>query len=146
MVFAAFSTFLSSVYVVSKKSSLSFWTALLGAGSNVAMNLLLIPRIGVLGAAIATLLSYVLVFLVRAVSIRKLLPFSLAVLTVLADSVLLSVQAVFLTLQLPGWLPAQAVCLAPLLLLNGKPLLQAVKKLLGARCALKKGRPYHPPR
>lgn len=81
----------------------------------------------------------------RAVSIRKLLPFSLAVPSVLADSVLLSVQAVFLTLQLPGWLPAQAVCLA-LLLLNGKPLLQAVKKLLGARCALKKGRPYHTPR
>ena len=146
MVFAAFSTFLSSVYVVSKKSSLSFWTALLGAGSNVAMNPLLIPRIGVLGAAIATLLSYVLVFLVRAVSIRTLLPFSLAVPTVLADSVLLSAQAVFLTLQLPGWLPAQAVCLALLLLLNGKPLLQAVKKLLGARCTLKKGRPYHPPR
>lgn len=79
----------------------------------------------------------------RAVSIRKLLPFLLAVPTVLADSVLLLVQAVFLTLQLPGWLPAQAVCLA-LLLLNGKPLLQAVKKLLGARCTLKKDRPYPP--
>ena len=33
MVFASFSTFLSSVYVVSKKSTLSFWTALLGAGA-----------------------------------------------------------------------------------------------------------------
>lgn len=50
MVFAAFSTFLSSVYVVLKKSSLSFWTVLLGAGSNVILTLILIPRIGVMGA------------------------------------------------------------------------------------------------
>lgn len=133
MVFASFSTFLSSVYVVSKRSGLSFWTALLGAGSNVALNLLLIPRIGVLGAALATLLSYVLVFLVRAVSIRKLLPFSLAVPTALLDAVLLTVQAVFLTLQIRGWIFAQAVCMAFLLVLNGKPLLLAVKKLFGAR-------------
>ena len=68
MVFAAFSTFLSSVYVVLKKSSLSFWTVLLGAGSNVILTLILIPRIGVMGAALATLASYILVFFVRAVS------------------------------------------------------------------------------
>ena len=133
MVFASFSTFLSSVYVVSKKSTLSFWTALLGAGSNVLLNLLLIPRVGVLGAAIATLLSYVLVFLVRVRSIRSLLPFSLAVPTVLLDAALLILQAAFLTLQLPGWIAVQAVCLTLLLIFNGKPLLLAVKKLFGAR-------------
>ena len=133
MVFASFSTFLSSVYVVSKKSTLSFWTALLGAGSNVLMNLLLIPRIGVLGAAVATLLSYVLAFLVRAVSIRKLLPFSLAAWTVLLDAALLTIQAAFLTWQIPGWISVQAVCLILLLILNGKPLLLAAGKLFGVR-------------
>ena len=138
MAFAAFSTFLSSVYVVSKRSTLSFWTALLGAGSNVLLNLLLIPRIGVMGAAAATLMSYVLVFLVRSVSIRRLLPFSLAGPVVALDVLLLTVQAVFLTLQLPGWAPVQAACLALLLILNAKPLLQAVNKLFGAR---RKGEP-----
>ena len=133
MVFASFSTFLSSVYVVSKKSTLSFWTALLGAGSNVVMNLLLIPRIGILGASIATLASYVLVFLVRAYSIRRLLPFSLASATVLSDAAILILQAVFLTLQMRGWVFMQALCLTLLLLLNGKPLLLAARKLFGAR-------------
>ena len=38
-----------------------------------------------------------------------------------------------LTLQLPGWISIQAFCLALLLILNGKPLLLAVKKLFGAR-------------
>lgn len=133
MVFAAFSTFLSSVYVVSKKSTLSLWTALLGAGSNVVLNLLLIPRIGILGAALATLNSYVLVFLVRAVSIRRLLPFSLAIPVVVLDAFLLTGQALMLTLQLPGWIPAQVFCLALLLILNGKPLLLAAGKLFGER-------------
>lgn len=132
MVFASFSTFLSSIYVVSKKSALSFWTALLGAGSNVLMNLLLIPRAGVMGAALATLLSYVLVFFVRAVSIRSLLPFSLAVPTVLLDAALLAIQSAFLTLQLPGWIAIQTLCLTLLLILNGRPLLLAIKKLFGA--------------
>lgn len=133
MVFAAFSTFLSSVYVVSKKSTLSFWTALLGAGSNVLLNLLLIPRIGIMGAALATLASYVLVFLIRAVSVRKILPFSLALPTLILDTALLAVQALTLTLQMRGWVPAQLACAALLLILNAKPLLLAVKKLFGER-------------
>ena len=133
MVFAAFSSFLSSVYVVSKRSGLSFWTSLFGAGSNVILNLLLIPRIGVQGVALATFASYVLVFLARAGSVRRLLPFSLAAPTVALDVLLLVVQAVWLTMQLPGWRLVQAVCLTALLILNMKPLLLAVKNLFGVR-------------
>ena len=132
MVFAAFATFLSSVYVVSKKSGLSFWTAMLGASSNVAFNLLLIPRIGVMGAAIATLISYVLVFIIRAMSIRKLMPFSLALSTVALDVLVLTIQAAALSLQPRGWVAAQLLCITALLILNIKPLLLAADKLFGA--------------
>ena len=131
MVFSAFSTFLSSVYVVSKKSSLSFWTAMLGAASNVILNLLLIPRIGIMGAAIATFVSYVLVFLVRAISIKKLFPFPLALPTVIIDILILAVQAAAITLQVHGWIPIQAACITALLIFNAKPLLLAIKKLFG---------------
>lgn len=101
----------------------------------IGLNILFLAvlHLGVMGAAMATLFSYVLVFLVRAVSIRRLLPFSLAVPTVLLDALLLTMQAAFLTLQLPGWIAIQAVSLTLLLILNGKPLLLAVKKLFGAR-------------
>lgn len=119
MVFAAFSTFLSSVYVVLKKSSLSFWTALLGAVSNVILTLILIPRIGVMGAALATLASYILVFFVRAVSIRRLLPFPLI--------------SRWFPRWASCWFPAQAPLVFLLLILNAKPLLLTAKKLFGAR-------------
>lgn len=51
MIAAAFSNFMGSVYVVTKKSTASLWISLAGAAANIALDLLLIPRIGVQGAA-----------------------------------------------------------------------------------------------
>lgn len=39
MAAAAFSNFMGSVYVITKKSSASFWTSMVGAGVNIALNL-----------------------------------------------------------------------------------------------------------
>lgn len=51
MIAAAFSSFMGSVYVVTKKSTASLWTSLAGAAANIALDLFLIPRIGVQSAA-----------------------------------------------------------------------------------------------
>jgi O-antigen/teichoic acid export membrane protein len=72
VIFTCFSTFTGSVYVASKKSMRSMWTALIGAGLNLLLNLLLIPGWGMYGAAVATLISYLLIFAVRAVDTRKI--------------------------------------------------------------------------
>lgn len=66
MVFSSFVTFMGSVYVVEKKSILSFWTAMAGAVINLLLNRILIPTpLGIQGAAIATFVSYFAVFLLR---------------------------------------------------------------------------------
>lgn len=49
--------FLASV-TISKRTDLLVWVTLLGAGVNIGSNLLLIPKIGMVGAAWATFLSY----------------------------------------------------------------------------------------
>ena len=105
------------------------------------LTLILIPRIGVMGAALATLASYILVFFVRAVSIRRLLPFPLAVPIVTLDAGLLSAQALLAFPLISRWFPRWASCWFPaqaplvflLLILNAKPLLLTAKKLFGAR-------------
>lgn len=58
MIFASFAAFMGSVYVVTKKSSLSFWTAMAGAGVNLLLNLLLIPSVGIQGAAVLYLAKF----------------------------------------------------------------------------------------
>jgi O-antigen/teichoic acid export membrane protein len=68
--FSCFVTFLGSVYMVEKKSIISLVTTLVGAVINVMLNLLLIPVVGVNGAAFAMFASYFVVFILRQ-KIRK---------------------------------------------------------------------------
>ena len=74
-VFSCFATFLSSIYAATKKSLNSMWTSIAGAVTNIILNFLLIPKIGVQGAAIATLASYLLCYLLRLADTRKAVRF-----------------------------------------------------------------------
>lgn len=77
-VFSGFTAFVGSVYLVKKKSMMTFLTSMSGAAVNVVLNLLLIPKIEAQGAAIATLISYGVVFVIRAANVRRYVPFSLS--------------------------------------------------------------------
>lgn len=70
---ACLGTFFASVYVAEKRSSATLVTTLAGAGVNLAGNALLIPLYGAMGAAVATLLSYLVILIARAVHSRSLL-------------------------------------------------------------------------
>ena len=74
-VFTALCTFLGSVYFASKRTVGSMLTALAGAVLNVALNLLLIPPFGAMGASVATFASYFAVCILRLVTVRRLIPF-----------------------------------------------------------------------
>lgn len=131
MIFTAFVSFTGTVYVVTKQSGISFITAMAGAVINIALNLLLIPSpLGVQGAAIATFLSYFAVFLIRAVNSRKYIPFKLYGGHIAVNTVLISVQIVFSVLELPFWIPVQAVCLLLLAAVNFKFLLPCLTRLI----------------
>lgn len=71
--FHAMSGFLGSVYTAAKKTKMVFVSTVLAAASNVVMNIILIPIMGTMGAAIATWVSYFLIWLVRLVNTRKIL-------------------------------------------------------------------------
>lgn len=129
MVFSTFATFLGSVYMVTKKSGLSFWTAMAGAGANLALNLLLIPSVGIQGAAIATAVSYLLSFTIRMVTTRCLIPFRLSVGHLFGNSLVLIVQTTLAVQSIPGWHIAQLVCLFILILWNGRTLLTTARKI-----------------
>ena len=131
MIFTAFVSFTGTVYVVTKQSGISFITAMAGAVINIALNLLLIPSpLGVQGAAIATFLSYFAVFLIRAVNSRKYIPFKLYGGHIAVNTALITVQIVFSVLELPFWIPVQALCLILLAAVNFKFLLPCLTKLL----------------
>ncbi len=71
--FMSMGTFLSTSYTVHKDSKGFLKSGLSGAIMNIALNWLFIPRIQTAGAALATCISYITVFLYRSFDTRKYL-------------------------------------------------------------------------
>lgn len=133
MVFTALTSFMGTVYVVNKKSVISFLTALLGATVNIVLNLILIPSsLGVQGAAIATVTSYVIVFIVRAANSRKYIKFKLYTPYIIINSVIVSLQTVTMLLNFKYWAVIQVVCIIALLTVNFKFFIGFIKKILSS--------------
>lgn len=98
-VFTALCTFLGSVYFTSKRTIGSMLTALMGAVLNVALNLLLIPPFGAMGASVATFASYFAVCLLRLVTGRRLIPFKGEWGRLMGNTLLMGVLTVIVTLS-----------------------------------------------
>ena len=70
-VFLTIGTFVATEYTVHKDSVGFVASGLVGAISNVILNWLLIVWMGAMGAAVATCISYILVYIYRVIDTRK---------------------------------------------------------------------------
>ncbi|MBP5236848.1 MAG: polysaccharide biosynthesis C-terminal domain-containing protein [Clostridia bacterium] len=130
-VFSSLVTFMGSVYLVNKKSILSFITALIGAVVNVVLNLVLIPTpLGANGAALATFASYFIVFVIRAINSRGHIPFDLHTVKLTLNTIIIGIQTAFLLFENQYWIYVQIICIAVILTVNAGPILRGVKKLI----------------
>ena len=146
-IFSSFVNFLSSVYVVKKRSMKSFITAAAGAVVNIILNFLLIPGelhfgdfalscagLGVQGAAIATLASYAVVFIIRSADTRKLLKFDLHVINLVLNSIVIAggVCAMLLIKSFALLMISQMAFVALVVAINAKPLIKGVRTALSS--------------
>lgn len=70
-VFSAFSVFYGTGYQSANDTKGSFQTTILGAVLNITINIFAIPIWGIEGAAISTLVSYLVVWIVRIIQTKK---------------------------------------------------------------------------
>ena len=124
------SRFLGSVYFVRKKSGRSSLTAALAAVLNVVLNLILIPRYGAFGAAIATLAAYLAEYLIREIDTKREIRFASYRLRILAYGVVLSLEAIVVTLETPYriWISVGLTLLV--FLLSAKTLLSLCRGMI----------------
>lgn len=76
-VYLTMASFMATSYTVHKDSFGYLFSGMFGAIFNVVMNFVLIPQIGVYGAAIATCISYILVFVFRLFHTRKYIQYNI---------------------------------------------------------------------
>ena len=126
-------SFLASIYLVCKKSSHSFVTALVGAIANVTLNLWLIPTIGALGAAIATFASYAIVLVLRMVDAPRMIPFKLCLPRLCISLALLLGAAAVMTLDVAGRVWWTLLCVVALCAINAPALLKGLRAIVAKR-------------
>ena len=137
-IFSSFSGFLSSIYMVQKDGKSNLFTMMAGALSNVVMNIVLIPKWGAQGAAIATFISYLLVFTLRAVGTKKFININISPVFMLTNLALTGALAFVMVNEVSYWLVVSIVLTAVIIAFNFVPLFAFVKSILKALLGRKK--------
>jgi len=130
-VFSTLVSFLGSVYFLKKKSTSSMLTAMVGALVNIILNFVMIPTHGAMGAAVATLISYLAVFAVRSYDTSLELKFPRYYGRLLLNSALLIAQIVVMLLEVKYWILIEAALLLISVIFNGKALFLTLTRIFG---------------
>ncbi|MBR5306729.1 MAG: oligosaccharide flippase family protein [Oscillospiraceae bacterium] len=138
-IYACFSTFMTSIYMVEKRGSLNLITMMAGAVTNVVLNLLLIPKLGAQGAAIATFISYVVVFGLRAVNTRKFININISPVHLLLNTALMGAMTFIMLRNIQHWAVYCVVITLVIIILSIRPLFVFAKQLLRGLLKKKKG-------
>lgn len=132
--------FLASVYMAEKKSLMALLTASSGAITNIVLNLVLIPKIGANGAAIATVCAFLMVFITRGANTRKYIKIDFKLPLMIFETAVLITQSTLMMIMKSGAVlyGIEAVLFIVMLLVNIKPIKELVQLVLGR--FLKKGK------
>jgi len=75
-VFNSLGAFYGSIYTSAKETKMMMKSTLISAVINIAVNFVLIPKMGPSGAAVATLISYIALWLIRAIDSKRIIAVS----------------------------------------------------------------------
>ena len=133
LAFSALSSFTGTIFIVEKKSRFSLYTAIIAATVNILLNFILIPhfsgdRVGAMGAALATLFAYLVMFALRLFFSTKLVPYRTYLVETILNVLVLSAMAITVSLEVPYWILWQVLLGTLLLIVNGKVILGLLKQ------------------
>ena len=116
-----------------EKSILNFITTGAGAVLNVLLNLFFIPIFQVNGAAFATLTSYAVVFVLRALDTHRFIPMKFHPMRLTFNVAVLLLQAFLMIFEVKGWIAWEILLTALMLVINMGALWSTVRQVLFKR-------------
>ena len=117
--FFSFGAFLLSIYSANKRTGMAFVTNLVCVVVNIVLNYVFILWMGMVGAAVATAVSYVVLWVIRIRDTRKILRLTYHTGRIIAASLLVIVQSVITCLDLNTvftWVSSSVITAAVVLL------------------------------
>ncbi len=131
-IFSSFSGFMSSIYMVQKNGKANLYTMMVGAFANIGLNIVMIPKFGAQGAAIATFISYLLVFVLRALGTRKYINISISPLFMAINVILMGLLAYTMINEIKNRIIISVILTVVIVAYNFMPLFSFVKSILKA--------------
>lgn len=131
-VFSCNCSFLSTIYLTAKKTMSALITTSIGAVLNIILNIIMIPRIGINGASIATFISYFVVFIIRLVDTQKICRFKILPGKIIINLLFLSIMMlsiIYIKSIKIIYIPL-LICTAIIILLNMYTLKKAAKRVV----------------
>lgn len=125
--FEAYAGFLTSIYAVAKKTKFLSVSTSVGAVVNIVLNFALIKLLGAIGAPIATMLSFVMVWLMRLKVMKSFMPLKINIVRQIISISIVVVSGVYYAFQCPYKYMAGAVAVMVIVIIN----IQDTKNLFG---------------
>ena len=94
--FGSLSGYIAGIFAAVKESKVVAKTTVCGAICNIVMNIILVPAIGPLGAAIATMISYALIWALGLYNVKKYIRLKISLFRDILSYVILLAQSVLL--------------------------------------------------
>lgn len=131
VVFASFSGFLGTNYIASKKTTGVFKTSVVGAILNIVLNIILIPILGINGAAIGTMISFAVVWLLRIIDTKQFVEIKLNITKLSLSLTTLFIQVGLLYLNLKYEYLIQMILSLILILINYREVRELIIRVIG---------------
>ena len=122
--------FYGSVYTSAKSTSMLFYSSFIGAILNIILNIILIPEFKGMGAALATLISYGVILMVRAIHSRKIMRISIPILNIICSSSIFVAMSIVQTIDFTGAFIVSAVLFVILAFLNKDMIVEMIGLIL----------------
>lgn len=138
-IFSGMSSFVGSVFSAVKDSRIYATSTIVATAVNTVLNVILIPTWGIQGAAVATAVSFFVIFLIRMHCVKKYIKWRLNIWNdILAYSILI-VQAIFEHMRGHAYI-VQGILFILLLIIYRTQLIRIIRTLLSkTKLVLKKG-------
>ena len=118
--FSSHAGFLAAAFRASKKTSGLFWSVIIGSSCNLIANLILVPIYGIMGAAIATVLSFVIMWAIRLYLIKKIINIKVRWGVTIPSYLILVLLLILVTADIPMAIIYGVACMIVIMVIHWK--------------------------
>lgn len=133
-VFNSLAAFYGSIYTSAKRTSMLFYSTLIGAIANIVLNLGLIPFWGAMGASIATLVSYLMVWGIRVINSRKIMRIQIDYVKCSVGYICLIIECILICLDDDLYYPFIFICVGIICFVHRKVMIAIFNRTLRKFC------------